>query len=224
MPPQSGTALILLVAFVLPGFVTVSIQERTFRLAFEETPFDRLLRAVYYSVWCYLLVGIVAVLAGIDRPEVESFVREHSDSPALMIVAATTAMLVIASVIATATRLWDDSKSLRPATLKLLGINQRHLTPTGWDFLFADTYETCVRVTLSSGQKILGYYGRESFAAYAKDGADLFLQSLYESDKNGWFKGAADGSRGVWISASEVVCIEFYDPGSDEPSNDDPND
>ncbi|MCW2984098.1 MAG: hypothetical protein JWR63_1668, partial [Conexibacter sp.] len=31
--PQSGTALVLLVAFAMPGFITVLIQERTFRRA-----------------------------------------------------------------------------------------------------------------------------------------------------------------------------------------------
>lgn len=223
MPPQSGTALVLLVAFVLPGFVTVSIQERTFRVAFEETPFDRLLRAVYYSVWCYLLVGVVAMALGIDRSDVETFAREHADNPAPSIVAATAAMLILASLVATATRLWDGSEA-RKQTLKALDINKHHLTPTGWDHLFANTWDMCVRVTLSSGEKVLGYYGDESFAAYAKDGPDLFLEQLYEADEDGWFKGSSNGSRGVWINAADVVWIEFYDPSRDESSNDAPND
>lgn len=223
MTPQSGTALILLIAFVLPGFVTVSIQERTFRFAAEESPFDRLLRAVYYSVWCYLLIGLVAVVAGVDRSYVETFVRSHSDNPAPSVVAATAAMLLVASLVATATRLWENSAA-RKKLLDVQDINLRHLTPTGWDHQFADAYDSCVRVTLSSGKSILGYYGKESFAAYARDGGDLFLESLYEADEDDWFAGAADGSRGVWISASEVVCIEFYDPNRDESSNDDPND
>ena len=65
MAPATGTALILLVAFVLPGFVTVLLQERTFKSADDATPFDRLLRAVYYSVWCYLLLATVALILGL---------------------------------------------------------------------------------------------------------------------------------------------------------------
>lgn len=51
----------ILVAFVLPGFVTVLFQERTFKRAEDPTPLDRLLRAVYYSLWSYLILAAVAV-------------------------------------------------------------------------------------------------------------------------------------------------------------------
>ena len=62
MPPATGTALIILVAFVLPGFVTVLIQENTYRYTEAPTPLDRLLRILYYSVWTYLLLGLAALV------------------------------------------------------------------------------------------------------------------------------------------------------------------
>src|SRR5690242_6315512 len=53
MPPATGPALIILVAFVLPGFVTVLLQERTFKSADDPTPLDRLLRIIVFSVLSY---------------------------------------------------------------------------------------------------------------------------------------------------------------------------
>jgi chromate transport protein ChrA len=80
--PATGTALIVLVAFVLPGFVVVLFQERTFKQAEELTPFDRLLRTVYYSVWCYLLLAAVALIFGVDRASIEHLYHRDRGDPA----------------------------------------------------------------------------------------------------------------------------------------------
>lgn len=82
VPPATGTALVLLVAFVLPGFVTVLLQERTFKSADDPTPYDRLLRAVYYSVWCYLVLAGLALILGLDRHWAQSFFDRHQNNPA----------------------------------------------------------------------------------------------------------------------------------------------
>lgn len=50
MPRQTGTALILLAAFVLLGFVTVLIQQRTFMSAEDPTPLDRLLGSAHERI------------------------------------------------------------------------------------------------------------------------------------------------------------------------------
>ena len=78
MTPATGTALILLVAFVLPGFVVVLFQERTFKQAEDLTPFDRLLRTVYYSVWCYLIFGV-------DRASIEHLYHRYRGDPAQLV-------------------------------------------------------------------------------------------------------------------------------------------
>lgn len=43
MPLEIGPSLLILVIFVLPGFVTVLINERTHETNIDPTPFDRLL-------------------------------------------------------------------------------------------------------------------------------------------------------------------------------------
>jgi hypothetical protein len=44
MAPATGTAILLLVAFVLPGFVTLLVKERIYEVPAEQQPFDRLLQ------------------------------------------------------------------------------------------------------------------------------------------------------------------------------------
>ena len=71
-----------------------------------------------------------------------------------------------------------------------------------------------VRVTFADGKRVLGYYGPKSFAAYSKDGGDLFLEKLYTPNDpdNQWFGAEVPGLSGLWIKAADAVCIEFYTP------------
>lgn len=216
MAPQTGTALVLLVAFVLPGFVTVLIQERTFKSAEDPTPLDRLLRALYYSVWVYLLLAVLALSLGIDRPQIERVYERYDQDPAELVWRAALLILVPALLLANATRLWAGSRAQR-RLLKLLRINERHEVPTAWDHFFAQGREAHIRVTLNDGVRVLGYYGPNSFAAYAKDGRDLYLEQLYSVDQEtDWFDAPMDDNRGVWVRTDEAVSIEFYTPGNEQ--------
>ena len=62
--------------------------------------------------------------------------------------------------------------------LRCLKINERHQQPTGWDFWFAKGFTTHVRILYPNGPTVWGYYGRDSFASYAKDGLNLYLVSM----------------------------------------------
>jgi Family of unknown function (DUF6338) len=61
--PTTLGAVVILVAF-LPGFVTVLLQERTFRSADDPTSHLRILRIVWYSAWSYVFWAIVALIVG----------------------------------------------------------------------------------------------------------------------------------------------------------------
>lgn len=214
MPPQTGTALVLIVAFVLPGFITVLIQERTFRRAEDPTPFDRVLRALYYSVWSYALFSGLALIAGIDTPYVKELYESHKDDPAELVWRAALPLL-IPVLIAYATKLWHGSEAQR-WTLRKLRINEYHTVPTAWDHFFAQRRLAHVRITHTDGTRILGYYGEDSFAAYAKDGRDLYLEHVYAPTDKGWFGEKARNNCGIWVNTSEAVSVEFYSPGNAE--------
>ena len=201
----------MLVAFVLPGFVTVLLQERTFRSREDPSPFDRLLRTLYYSVWCYLLIAGAALVFGVDRSYVEALYDRYDADPAELAWRGALVILLPAVVVATATRLWAGT----PAQSKVLGwlrINERHEQPTAWDHFFRQRRNVYVRVTTKDGSRVLGFYGAASFAAYAKDSRDLYLERVYVPDEQGWFGPEPPGNRGVWLTTDDAVAIEFYDP------------
>lgn len=221
MAPATGTALVLLVAFVLPGFVTVLLQERTFKSADDPTPFDRLLRAVYYSVWCYVLLAVVALIFGLDRGWAQSFYNHHEGNPAGLVVLVALLILTPSAIVWLSTLLWQES-GLNERALEKLHMNARHQRPTGWDFWFRKGIQTHVRIIYADGRSVWGYYGARSFASYAKDGLDLFLEEVYrekainpaeasDEPSRQWFGNLKPSSRGAWVKVDDAVCIELYD-------------
>lgn len=80
--PATGTALLILVAFVLPGFVAVLLKERLYEVRGEESTFDRLLTTVYYSLLVYLLPALTAVVldlcGALDRSALQQFAEGRS--------------------------------------------------------------------------------------------------------------------------------------------------
>jgi hypothetical protein len=219
VPPATGTALVLLVAFVLPGFITVLFQERTFKRTDDPTPLDRLLRVLYYSVWCYLVLSVVALKFGIDRPFVESLYDRHSDDPAELVWRGALAVLGPATAVWFSTLLWHETGASDHLLVRL-HLNVRHQQPTAWDFWFGKKFKTHVRVVYSDGHSVWGYYGGASFASYAKDGRDLYLEYIFpeEAGDPPWFGAWRAENRGGWVRVDDAVCIEFYDADHDQAS------
>jgi hypothetical protein len=65
--PATGTALLILAAFVMPGFVTILVKERIYEVPSEQQAFERLLQTLYYSLLVYALPIVLAVAVGADR-------------------------------------------------------------------------------------------------------------------------------------------------------------
>jgi Family of unknown function (DUF6338) len=216
MAPETGTALLLLVAFVLPGFVALLIAERTHLVPVSRTPFELLLLATYYSVLCWGLIALAAWPLHLTRSDMRRIYREEnlSEVAALGLVA----VLVVPAVVATAGRLWQRSTRLRPWLLRTLHINAGHQTPTAWDELFGRRRPAMVRAVLSDRRVVGGYYGSRSFPGYGQQSQDLLLEQRWVLDEDNWFVGPAPGSHGLWLSAGTVVSLEMYDPIYDEPS------
>jgi hypothetical protein len=209
MPPATGTALLILVAFVLPGFATVLIKERSHEAWREVNQLERVLQTGYYSVWNYLLLALFALAVGINSDDIETVYRHHLDNPAELIWRAALAILLPSFVVANASRVWEGSR-LRTSIYERLGVNARHRIPTAWDAYFAKRSRAMVLATLKDSRVVGGYYGRNSFAAYSKDGRDLYLEQRWTLSDENWFQGPALESLGVWLPTEEVVSLELY--------------
>lgn len=227
MIPTTATALGLLAAFVLPGFIVVLMQERTFKQAVETSPLGQLLHSLYYSFWCYLIVAPVALYFGIDSAWIERLVERFKDDPAELVWRAGLAVFVPAYIVS---RFTYFAERLKPRIEKhtwvekiavFVGISTRHKQPTAWDFYFLKGIKTQVRIEFSDGRVLWGLYTADSFASYAKDGRDLYLEYVYgpfkptEEDPRheppSWTLDPRVTSRGAWVKVDDDTIIEFHE-------------
>ncbi len=208
-PPNTGTALLILVSFVLPGFVAILIKERIYDVRGEESGFDRLLTTAYYSVLVWSVPALVAVLAGLDRGDLEQFFSGRS-APWLTALVAVCVLLVLPAAAAYIAWRWVDSKA-RDRLLKQLKIGRAHRFPTSWDFAFDSGQDFLLVVTLRDGKRIAGYYGTRSHSGYGTKLRDLFLEERWEIGEDGQtLEGPAPGNLGIWIAAEDIVAVEQY--------------
>jgi hypothetical protein len=214
MAPATGTALLLLVAFVLPGFITLIARESTYVVRDAVTPFERLLLSLSYSVRIYGIIILGAYIGGLKSSDVAAFYHGHRALGEYIVLAAL-ALVLLPLALAEVGRRWRQSTRLRPTILRRLGISLAHSTRSGWDHFFGSNTAALVRVTLDDGRVVAGYFGERSLAAYSDETQDLFLEESWELDDDDWFVGPAPSSLGVWLSHSHVVSLEVYDPPGD---------
>lgn len=214
MTPETGTALIILAAFVLPGFVTIALMERTYAVAVRDrSSLELLLLALYYSAISYAVVGLATWPFGLSVADVSDALQEGRISTIAS--AGVVIVFLLPALIATAARLWSGW-SRRDRWLAKVGIKSVHSVGTGWDFFFRQLRPVFVVASLRDGAMVAGYYGPKSFATYSADGHDLFLEERWTLDDNGWFGAPAGG--GLWVSGADVVRLAVYD-AEYEPEN-----
>lgn len=206
----------LLVAFVLPGFVTLVARESTYVVREATTPFERLLLSLSYSVRIYGILILVAYVVGWHTRDVVAFYHGKRGLGAYILVGGL-ALFVFPLVLSELGRWWRSSTRLRPAVLKILRISTGHSTPSGWDHFFGSDKLALVRVTLDDERVVGGYFGSDSLAAYSEHSQDLFLEQRWELDEeHGWFVRPAPASLGIWLPHDHIVSLEVYDPPPDE--------
>jgi hypothetical protein len=112
MSPQTETALLVLVAFVLPGFVALLVAERTHVVPVRNrSPFELLLLATYYSVVCWGLIALASWPFHLTHARVVHMWRH--DSLGRLAGLGLLAILVVPTLVANVARLWQRSKKWR---------------------------------------------------------------------------------------------------------------
>jgi uncharacterized protein DUF6338 len=218
MAPQTGTALILLAVFVLPGFVTLLVRERIYWIKGQDTPFERLLNALYYSSIVYIVLGLGVVIGGGDKGDVtQAYAGEASIAVYLLVAFA--GLFALPWAIAELGRRWQGSEVLRPRVLRTFGIDPGHSVTAGWEQLFLESRGVrngrglMLRVSLDDGRVLGGFFGEDSLAAYTAHGRDLFLEQRWQLDEEDrWFVAPVEGSYGLWIAADQIHSVEAYEP------------
>lgn len=206
-------------AICLTGFVTLLIRERTHTIRGEETPFERLLNALYYSALIYAIAVVVGLAVGLDKSDLVEFCKGEKslgEDLALAILIA----LVLPAAISELGLLWRKSRRLRPWTLGRLKISPAHSVSSAWNEAFGRDGTPMVRATLTDTRVVGGYFGFGSLAGYSEQTPDLFIAERWILDEDGWFKERAESTEGVWISHENIVSVEFYKVPDEEGADD----
>jgi hypothetical protein len=219
MAPETGTALLLLAAFVLPGFVALLVRERTYMIKGEDTPFERLLNALYYSSIIYAVIGLGLAAFAFDDKNIASLYAGHYVVGVYLLLGGI-ALFVLPLAIAELGRRWQKSERFRPKFLEWAKIDPGHGVPAGWEQLFLESPGAkagnglMLRVTLEDGRIVGGFFGGKSLAGYTVHRRDLFIEERWSFDDEEWFKKAEPGNLGLWISEAQIHSIEAYEPSS----------
>ena len=190
--------LSIVMAFVVPGFIALSVRSQFISGIATFDPRERLLSYVtisvvhgslalrffgpdqiLYSIWVYFVVlfgspVILGVILGVNV-----------------------------------------QKDIFRRVLTRFGLFTVHPVPTAWDWKFSGSMkEQWVLVTLKNGITFAGLFGRDSFAASNSEERDLYVQWIYDINDDGTW--AVPGKKGVLITASAVSTIEFWEYAPEE--------
>jgi hypothetical protein len=212
MVVDTGTAILILGAFVLPGFIALTLRERLYVVRGEDGPFERLLSALLYSAIVYGTLLLTAHLAGLQKSDLVEFQSGQKPLSADLL-AASAIFLILPGLIALLGSRWMSSRNLRPRLLRLVGSSDAHGSASAWNITFREVGPCLVRATLTDGRLIGGLYDEASVSGYSEQTRDLYLSERWQLNEDNWFVGPMDHSLGVWLSDRSIVSLEFY--GSD---------
>ncbi len=192
MPQLELTYLILFVAFVLPGAMSMYVYGLLVPQG-DHALKDRILEAI-----CFSLINFVLLFWLIEILMREGFIGDH---PAL-----SWSIGVISFLLAPAA--WPI---LLVMVLKVLALRRLVLfrAKTGWDHFFHNRQEGCFVVArLVDGKTVGGRYGRKSFASAYPNPGHIFIEELWEIGEDGAFTGnPLPGNEGIILRPGDYQYI-----------------
>ena len=203
----SPNRLILFLAFVIPGFVSL----KAYELLFPSMPKDsskRLIDAIVYSCINYALLFWPIY-------EVETS-QLRSSHPSVYFAFYFFALFIVPVVLVVLLRVVRTNRFLQRWVA--------HPTPRPWDYVFSQCKSFWVIVTLKDGRTVAGRYHTASFASSAPSPEELYLEEVWLLNQDGGFERARIDSAGIIILAPNIVTVEFFnltygDVNDDEEAN-----
>lgn len=185
--------LVLFIAFVVPGFVSLKAYELVApRLAKDST--QQLIDAVAYSSINYAIL-----LWPIYEVETNSIRTIYPSA----YIAFYVFVLLIAPV----------SWAFLLRWLRCTQFVQQALPhPTGkpWDYVFSKRKPYWVIVSFKSGQKIGGLFDSQSFASSAPEVEQLYLEQCWVVNEDGGLERKRCDTAGILILATDINTVEFF--------------
>jgi Family of unknown function (DUF6338) len=92
-----------------------------------------------------------------------------------------------------------------------------HVIPAAWDWRFCKVPRggMFVLVTLTSGERVAGFFGSNSFASSDASERDLYIEEEYTPIDQGTWQARPE-KVGILIAAKEIRYVEFWNPPTAE--------
>ena len=185
--------LVLFVAFVIPGFVSLKAYEVLFLSSPKETA-SQLIDAIAYSCLNYAILFPVIYYVNRDGAK---------DSHPILFAAFCSTVLFVAPIV------WVCLlKAIRVS--KWLQRWLPHPTERPWDYVFGKKIPYWVIVTMKDGKRIAGKYGYNSFSSCGASEEQIYIEETWELNADNGFERIRETTAGTLIVSTDIEYIEFF--------------
>lgn len=193
---KSAESLFLVLAFIAPGFVIISVRNY-FVIRRPLATTERALAYLTASALNYALFSPLIYLLIVSR-----------HAPLMQAVGWFVVLFLGPTIVGLVWAIASQGDWIR-TILRRLGMRPVHVIPTAWDWKFANIKDPVFPlITLKNGEQFGGLFGYQSFASSTSDRRDIFLEQLYDVLEDEEWAEAQPG-KGVLIDYTEIAYIEF---------------
>lgn len=202
-------------ALILPGFVIADLAQSRRASTTSDSEWRLVLRALSYALVLHLVFGLWTRWL-LVRIATDQTWAAHVGAITIYAVTVLVVTPVVAGLLLNKLLLGAEQRGdLKPWHYALGGRDARF----AWDFIFQRLPEgSWISVTVkgdeTNGPKAIGArFGKASWASQSPlREHDLYLQEIWTLDDKGVPKAAVDPPQGVWLSASQIESISYFEP------------
>ncbi|ENV3745351.1 MAG TPA: hypothetical protein DEF87_16855 [Enterobacter asburiae] len=185
--------LVIFIAFVIPGFLSMklysvlhpNVQLDTSKTVIEVVTYS----CINYAIW----------LIPIYLFEKSQYGATHLITYMLFYLCVLFVSPIILTLLFVWMRSWKWLCNLLP-----------HPTGRAWDYYFGLRMSSWVIVTLKDGNKIAGKYSADSFSSSSPNPEQLYLEENWVINADGGFERARTDTLGILILSKDIEHIEFF--------------
>jgi hypothetical protein len=203
--PSSGSQLLIVLLFIIPGSVFQACRGRLRGPSpADRDATSRIVRAIAVST--LLNAAYLAALGGslndavqdIDKRAAAGFSRNDG-----------WVLLLLLFVVPASLALADFfSISLRDRLFLKLRVFYDP-TPRSWDFAFSRKDPCFVRILTGDDRWVGGWFSSSSFAASYPEPLEIYLERAWRLDEHGGFLEEQVPSAGIWVRCDDARVVEF---------------
>jgi hypothetical protein len=192
--------LLVFLAFVIPGFITIKTYELLFP-GIQQDSSKQIVDAVAYSCINYaLLIWPIIVV------ETSEWKDKYPNARGAFYVFVLLVCPVLLSVA------WWKIRSS-----KWFQRVAAHPTQSPWDYVFSKRQPYWIKVVLKDGRQIGGRYDTNSFSSSAPAKEQIYLEESWIMNEKGGFERPKNKTAGVIVTSNEIAYIELLELRDSEP-------